>query len=70
MTLKKILAVGAAVVASVAIAPAHAAEFPSKPLTVVVGFGAGGGTDEPTRRADGVRRAARVLGERRRRREL
>ena len=49
MILKKILAVGAAIVASVATAPAHAAEFPSKPLTVVVGFGAGGGTDSYAR---------------------
>jgi tripartite-type tricarboxylate transporter receptor subunit TctC len=49
MALKQIFAAGAAVLAAVAIAPAQAAEFPSKPLTVVVGYGAGGGTDSYAR---------------------
>lgn len=49
MILKKFFAAGAAVLAATTIAPAQAAEFPSKPLTVVVGYGAGGGTDSYAR---------------------
>ena len=49
MTFKKIFVAGAAILAVTAMAPAQAAEFPNKPLTVVVGFGAGGGTDSYAR---------------------
>ena len=49
MAFKKILTAGAAILAVTAMAPAQAAEFPNKPLTVVVGFGAGGGTDSYAR---------------------
>jgi len=49
MTFNKILAAGAAILAVTAMAPAQAAEFPTKPLTVVVGYGAGGGTDSYAR---------------------
>ena len=47
--MKKLFAAGAAILAVAAAAPTGAAEFPAKPLTVVVGFGAGGGTDSYAR---------------------
>ena len=45
MNFKKLLAVGAIVALA---SPAFAA-FPEKPITLVVGFGAGGGTDSYAR---------------------
>jgi tripartite-type tricarboxylate transporter receptor subunit TctC len=49
MIIKKLLAAGSAIAAVAAMTPVQAAEFPSKPLTVVVGYGAGGGTDSYAR---------------------
>ncbi len=47
--MKKTFAAGAAILAAAALAPAQAAEFPTKPVTLVVGYGAGGGTDSYAR---------------------
>ncbi len=49
MFFKGTLAAGTALLAAAAFAPAQAAEFPSKPITLVVGYGAGGGTDSYAR---------------------
>ena len=40
--------------------PAHAQAWPSKPVHIVIGFGAGGGTDVATRIVDNaIRRGSR-----------
>ena len=43
------LAIAVAVAAATYAAPAAAEDWPSKPIRIMVGFGAGGGTDVATR---------------------
>jgi len=44
MRLKKLALVSAAALAAFTFGAANAADFPRKPVTIVVGYGAGGGT--------------------------
>lgn len=54
MLSKTITSTAAALVATVALGAANAAEFPRKPITIVVGYGAGGGTDSYARALSSV----------------
>ena len=55
-----IVATTAGVLLTAAASPASAQEWPSKPVHILVGFGAGGGTDVATRiLADGLSRVSR-----------
>lgn len=47
--MKKALGFALATLASISLSTAHADNFPSKPITVIVGYGAGGGTDAVVR---------------------